>query len=146
MVMYILQIVVIISVLLSTVIVVGSIALKLLPKGIINNVTIKKLANDIIFFNLDIVKRSLATLMAFIILVIISGLVYYGTKAEIKETLSQYEDNYPIIILVRNLGIIFGYDKFNIKLLILCLLSTVIQYVILSSNRFKLLLRLPKGD
>ena len=38
---------------------------------------------------------------------IISGLVYYGTKAEIKETLSQYEDNYPIIILVRNLGIIF---------------------------------------
>lgn len=107
MVMYILQIVVIISVLLSTVIVGGSIALKLLPKGIINNVTIKKLANDIIFFNLDIVKRSLATLMAFIILVIISDLVYYGTKAEIKETLSQYEDNYPIIILVRNLGIIF---------------------------------------
>ena len=80
MVMYILQIVVIISVLLSTVIVGGSIALKLLPKGIINNVTIKKLANDIIFFNLDIVKRSLATLMAFIILVIISGLVYYGPK------------------------------------------------------------------
>lgn len=117
-----------------------------MPKGIINNVTIKKLANDIVFFNLDIVKRSLATLMAFIILVIISGLVYYGTKAEIKETLSQYEDNYPIIILVRNLGIIFGYDKFNIKLLILCLLSTVVQYVILSSNRFKLLLRLPKGD
>ena len=146
MVMYILQIVVIIFVLLSTVIVGGSIVLKLLPKGIINNATIKKLANDIIFFNLDGVRRSLATLMAFIILVIISGLVYYGTKAEIKETLSQYEDNYPIIILVRNLGIIFGYDKFNIKLLILCLLSTVVQYVILSSNRFKLLLRLPKGD
>ena len=90
MVMYILQIVVIISVLLSTVIVGGSIVLKLLPKGIINNVTIKKLANDIIFFNLDIVKRLLATLMAFIIIVIISGLVYYGTKAGIKETLSQY--------------------------------------------------------
>lgn len=107
MVMYVLQIVALISVLLSTIIVGGSIALKLLPKGIINNVTIKKLANDIVFFNLDIVKRSLATLMAFIILVIISGLVYYGTKAEIKETLSQYEDNYPIIILVRNLGIIF---------------------------------------
>lgn len=107
MVMYILQIVALISVLLSTIIVGGSIALRLLPKGIINNVTIKKLANDIVFFNLDVVKRSLATLMAFIILVIISGLVYYGTKAEIKETLSQYEDNYPIIILVRNLGIIF---------------------------------------
>ena len=123
--------------------------MKLLPKGIINNVTIKKLANDIVFFNLDVVKRSLATLMAFITLVIISGLVYYGTKAGIKETLSQYEDNYPIIILVRNLGIIFGYDKFNIKLLILCLLYTVLQYLILSSNRFKLLLlllRLPKGD
>lgn len=146
MVMYILQIVALISVLLSTIIVGGSIVLKLLPKGIINNAIIKKLANDIIFFNLDVVKRSLATLMAFISLVIISGLVYYGTKAEIKETLSQYEDNYPIIILVRNLGIIFGYDKFNIKLLILCLLSTVVQYVILSSNRFKLLLRLPKGD
>lgn len=57
MVMYILQIVVIISGLLSTVIVGGSIALKLLPKGIINNVTIKKLANDIVFFNLDVVKR-----------------------------------------------------------------------------------------
>lgn len=146
MIMYILQIVALISVLLSTVIVGGSIALKLLPKGIINNVAIKKLANDNIFFNLDVVKKLLATLIAFIILVIISGLVYYGTKAGIKETLSQYEDNYPIIILVRNLGIIFGYDKFNIKLLILCLLSTVIQYVILSSNRFKLLLRLPKGD
>lgn len=146
MVMYILQIVALISVLLSTIIVGGSIALKLLPKGIINNVTIKKLANDIVFFNLDVVKRSLATLMAFITLVIISGLVYYGTKAGIKETLSQYEDNYPIIILIRNLGIIFGYDKFNVKLLILCLLSTIIQYVILSSNRFKLLLRLPKGD
>lgn len=64
MVMYILQIVALISVLLSTIIVGGSIALKLLPKGIINNVTIKKLANDIVFFNLDIVKRSLATLMA----------------------------------------------------------------------------------
>lgn len=146
MIMYILQIVVIISALLSTVIVGGSIAFKLLPKGVINNVTIKKLANDIIFFNLDIVKRLLATLMAFIILVIISDLAYYGTKPGIEETLSQYEDNYPIIILIRNLGIIFGYDKFNIKLLILCLLSTVIQYVILSSNRFKLLLRLPKGD
>lgn len=146
MVMCILQIVVIIFVLLSTVIVGGSIVLKLLPKGIINNATIKKLANDSCITNLDVVRRSLATLMAFIILVIISGLVYYGTKAEIKETLSQYEDNYPIIILVRNLGIIFGYDKFNIKLLILCLLSTVVQYVILSSNRFKLLLRLPKGD
>lgn len=146
MVMYILQIVVIISVLLSTVIVGGSIVLKLLPKGIINSVTIKKLANDIIFFSLDIVKRLLATLMAFIIIVIISGLVYYGTKAGIKETLSQYEDNYPIIILIRNLGIIFGYDKFNVKLLILCLLCTIIQYVILSSDRFKLLLRLPKGD
>lgn len=96
MVMYILQIVVIISVLLSTVIVGGSIALKLLPKGIINNVTIKKLANDIIFFNLDIVKRSLATLMAFIILVIISGLVYYGTKAEIRRHLV----NMKIIILL----------------------------------------------
>ena len=105
--MYILRIVALISVLLSTIIVGGSIALKLLPKGIINNVTIKKLANDIVFFNLDVVKRSLATLMAFITLVIISGLVYYGTKAGIKETLSQYEDNYPIIILVRNLGIIF---------------------------------------
>lgn len=81
MVMYILQIVALISVLLSTIIIGGSIALKLLPKGIINNVTIKKLTNDIVFFNLDIVKRSLATLMAFIILVIISGLVYYGTKA-----------------------------------------------------------------
>ena len=42
MVMYILQIVAIISVLLSTIIVGGSIALKLLPKGIINNVTIKE--------------------------------------------------------------------------------------------------------
>lgn len=81
MVMYILQIVALISALLSTIIVGGSIALKLLPKGIINNVTIKKLANDIVFFNLDVVKRSLSTLMAFITLVIISGLVYYGTKA-----------------------------------------------------------------
>ena len=64
MVMYILQIVVIISGLLSTVIVGGSIALKLLPKGIINNVAIKKLANDNIFFNLDVVKKLLATLIA----------------------------------------------------------------------------------
>ena len=87
MVMYILQIVVIISGLLSTVIVGGSIALKLLPKGIINNVAIKKLAND---------KKLLATLIAFIILVIISGLVYYGTKAGIKETLVSMKIIIPV--------------------------------------------------
>lgn len=96
MVMYILQIVVIISGLLSTVIVGGSIALKLLPKGIINNVAIKKLANDNIFFNLDVVKKLLATLIAFIILVIISGLVYYGTKAGIKETLVSMKIIIPV--------------------------------------------------
>lgn len=134
MLIYWLNIIVVLLTGLSTALIAGCIAIKILPISITEHIVTRDDVNSTIISCLRIVKSVLAASIIWLSAVIIGDYIYLAQEQSIQETLSRNESMRKFIEL---LGIVFADNQLSRQLLLICLLAAILQYVVISNTKFK---------
>ena len=130
---------------LSTIAVSMCILMRILPRSVIETVATEQQVNEMVHICIKVTKRLIILSIIWAVFLIVGNYIYKVQEPTIRVLLDSNGE--AIRKFIELLGTVFNYNKYysNNRLLVFACCSTV-QYIVINDNRFKTLIRLPKGD